>query len=106
MIKQGYVDDCVGGGDNDGVVDRLIGKEVWMDGRPNYDGSVAKIMELGGFQVKVLVRSGEQRADVVELLGGEVMGMPWDTANNALHLDVNLYPKIRKMRTGLELQPH
>ena len=79
-----------------------------MGGRPTYDSTVAEIMALGGFQVKMMVRSGEQRAEVVELLGGGVLGLPWDTAKDAisLHLGVNLSPKIRKMRTGLELKPH
>ena len=49
MIKQ---DDCVGGGDEDNVVDRLLMKEVWEDGRPTYDGTVAKMMALGGVKVK------------------------------------------------------
>ena len=44
-------DDCVGGGGKNNVVDRLNMKEVWEDGCSTYDGTVAKIMALGGLML-------------------------------------------------------
>merc|ERR1712218_643562 len=76
MIKQGYVDDGIGGGSREDV-DRMVGKEAWVGGMPTYDGTVAKILELGGFKVKVMVRDGESRPEVNELLGSGVLGLPW-----------------------------
>ena len=58
MIPQGYVEDA--SGDEDlAAVDRLIGKESWDQyGSPSYSGTMARIMALGNFNIKVTVHEG------------------------------------------------
>ena len=51
--------------------------------RPSYSGTVAKIMSLGGFKVKYMIRNGENMPEILELYGGSVLGLPWDTAEDA-----------------------
>ena len=63
MITQGYVDDGSGGGSQQDV-DRLVGEEHWEDGKPTYTGTVAQILALGSFKLKVMVRDGESRQEV------------------------------------------
>ena len=50
--------------------------------RPSYSGTVAKIMSQGGFKIKYMVRNGENRPETLELYGGSVLGLPWDTAEH------------------------
>ena len=104
MIKKGYVDDCAGGGSK-ATVDRLIGNETWEDGKPKYDGTVQQILGLGSFGVKVMVRSGEARQEIIDLLGGSVLGLPWEPELDRIrmHLGVNLHPRKNGVRTGPEL---
>ena len=106
MIKQGYVDDGIGGGSKEDV-DRLIGEETWREGKPTYSGTVAEILQGGGFKMKVMVRDGEQRPEVTELLGGGVLGLPWkpDQDTIEMHFGVNLSAKVRGDRVGPELTP-
>ena len=105
MIKQGYVDDGIGGGSKEDV-DRLMGEETWREGKPTYSGTVAEILQGGGFKVKVMVRNGETRPEVAELLGSGVLGLPWKPQQDTIvmHLGVNLSPKTRSgCRVGPEL---
>ena len=106
MIKQGYVDDGIGGGSKEDV-DRLIGDETWREGKPTYSGTVAEILQLGGFKMKVMVRDGEKRPEVTELLGGGVLGLPWKPHQDTIvmHLGVNLSAKKKGARVGPELTP-
>ena len=75
--------------------------------RPSYNGTVAKIMSLGGFKVKYMVRNGENRPEILELYGGSVLGLPWDTAEDAimLKMDVNLSVRKQGVRSGQNLHP-
>ena len=75
MIKKGYVDDNIAGGD-EAAVDRLVGKETLQEGKPSYDGTIPQILAHGSFNVKVMVRDGETRSEVIKLLGGGVLGLP------------------------------
>ena len=104
MIRQGYVDDGIGGGAKEDV-DRLMGEETWLEGKPSYSGTVPKILTLGGFILKVMVRDGEQRPEVTELLGGGVLGLPWKPHQDTIemHFGVNLSAKERGGRVGPEL---
>ena len=104
MLEKAYVDDCVGGGDDD-TLDRLIGRETWTDGKPHYDGTVQQMLGLGSFGVKVMVRSGETRKEVNDLLGGSVLGLPWVPAEDVIrmHLGVNLSQRKCGVRQGPEL---
>ena len=64
MIKRGYVDDGAGIGSKEDV-DRLIGEESVLDGKLCYSGTIAQILALGGFTVKVMVRKGETRPHIL-----------------------------------------
>ena len=72
MIKKGYVDDVIAGGD-EATVDRLVGTETWEEGKPSYDDTIPQILSLGSFRVNVMVRDKETRPEVIKLLGGGVM---------------------------------
>ena len=75
MIKLTYVDDGSGGGTTE-TVDRLIGEESTdPQGNLTYTGSVAQIFALGGFTLKVMVRDGEHRPEIIDKLGGGVLGL-------------------------------
>jgi hypothetical protein len=104
MIANGYVDDCVGGGSED-TVNRLVGEETWADGKPQYSGTVSRILEMGSFGVKVMVRSGETRPEVIELLGSGVLGLPWLPGPDiiVMHLSVNLTAKHASTGKGPDL---
>ena len=106
MIKRDYVDDGVGGG-NEEDVDRLMGEKVDSDGRITYDGTVPRIMRKGGFQIKIMIKDCEKRQEVLEEFGGKVLGMPWDTTEDviAMHPIINLSRKMQKIRTGPDISP-
>ena len=52
-----------------------------------------------------MVRNGEKREEVTDLLGSGVLGLPWDPAPDIIkfHLGVNIMPKNGKLRVGPEL---
>jgi hypothetical protein len=104
MIKKGYVDDGAGGGSKKDV-ERLMGEETEVDGKLYYSGTIAKILSIRGFTVKMMVRKGESRPHIVEKLGGGVLGLPWDPLNDVIrfHLGVNLSKKRGKIRTEDEI---
>ena len=61
MIKDGYSDDGVAGGEDEDV-DRMMGERVDpTTGESIYEGTVPKIVGLGGFKIKYMVRSGKNR---------------------------------------------
>ena len=105
MVERGYVDDGCGGGSEE-MVQSLIGKHSVVDGVHTYDGLVAQILDLGGFRVKVMVRSGETDVDTINLLGGGVLGLPWNPTKDEIvfHVGVNLTNKRAKVRQGPELK--
>ena len=104
MIKKGYVDDGTGGGSK-ATVDWLIGEETWVDGEPRYSGTVAQIMSIGSLEIKCMVRNGEDRPKVIEMLGGGVLGLHWDPSSDTIsfNLSVNLTNKKQKIRQGPKL---
>ena len=75
--------------------------------KPRYMGTVAKIMSLGGFKIKYMICNGETRPEILELYGGSVLGLPWDTSEDMIRLsmDVNLSPKKEGIRTGESRDP-
>ena len=75
--------------------------------RPSYSGTVAKIMGQGGFKVKYMVRNGENRPETLELYGGSVLGLPWDTAKDVIviNMHVNLSARKQGVRLGQNLRP-
>ena len=111
MINLGYVDDGVGGGDQ-ATVDRLVGEEGWVDDKPAYNGTVQKILAKGSFVVEVMMQSGEVRKEVIDMLGGSVLGTPWATGADEIimHIGVNFspgnpcfFPRKRGVRVEPEL---
>ena len=101
MVAGGYVDDGCGGGDKS-MVDRLVGKQTGEAGKYQYDGKVSEILALGGMSPKVMVKSGEEDEEVIRLLGGGVLGLPWNPRRDVItfHMGVNLSAKVAKNRTG------
>merc|ERR1711891_115182 len=75
--------------------------------KPRYTGTVAKIMSLSGFKIKYMIRNGEKRPEILELYGGSVLGLPWDTSKDVigLSMDVNLTQKKQGIRSGESLKP-
>ena len=72
MIRNGYIDDGIGGGDEN-KVNELIGNKTWVDGKPVYDGNISKILALGSFSLKVKGHNGKARPKVKSLLGSGVL---------------------------------
>ena len=100
QLKLGsYVDNACGDREK-GDVDKLMGQVTFKDGKSRYNGLVAQILALGGFEVKVMVRNGEQDPAVVELLGGGVLGVPWEPGTDQLvfKLMINLNEKGGKQQ--------
>ena len=104
------MDDGLGGGEEE-IVKKLIGDESFGPGpleetggvltghstaaslspsMPKYTGTVAKIMSLGGFKIKYMIRNGEKRPELLELYGGSVLGLPWDASLDVICLSMNV----------------
>merc|ERR1711867_11785 len=84
-----------------------VGAAPLSPSMPTYTGTVARIMGLGGFKVKYMIRNGESRPEILELYAGSVLGLPWDTSNDMLRLsmDMNLTQKKQGVRSGENLKP-
>ena len=54
-----------------------------------------------------MVRNGENRPETLELYGGSVLGLPWDTAEDVImiRMDVNLSARKQGVRSGQNLRP-
>ena len=108
MIKKIYVDDGAGGGEEE-VVEKLIGEEsIDENGKCSYTGTVSQIFARGGFPVKVMIRSGESRPEIIQQLGGGgVLGVGWMPESDRLkfNLKVNLSEKKGKLRTEPDITP-
>ena len=104
MLKNSYVDDIICGG-NEAAVDRMIGDEAWSEGVPSHDGTLQQIYNKGSFKIKVMVRDKELRPEAIKLLGGGVLGLPWDPEHDLIpfHMGINLSQKKGKIRLGPEL---
>ena len=61
-----------------------MGEETWVDGKPYYNGAISQIHTIGSFQVKVMVRDGETREQVRDLLGSEELGLLWNTVTDVI----------------------
>ena len=67
-----------------------------------YDGTIARILNLGGLSIKAMVVSGEDDKMAQEMLGDQVLGINYDVTQDMFRfpLDVYIYPKRRGVRTG------
>ena len=101
MILDSYVDDNFSGGDP-AAIDRMVGKEQ-PDG--SYDGTISKILALGGFKVKAFAVEFDMDQPDENLLGNSVFGYGWNpkTGLMKLKLKVNMSKKRRGVRSGPDL---
>ena len=100
MIKDGYSDDGVAGGDDEDV-DRMMGERVDpITGPSIYKGTIPRIVGLGGFKLKYMVRSGQNRSSALKKFNGQVLGLPWHPEEDliTMHLGVNLSAKRQKIQ--------
>ena len=74
---------------------KLRGKLTFDKGKPHYDGLVTQILGLGGFEVKIMVQDGNKDTAITQLLGGGVLGVPWELEYDRLifNLKIRLHDK-------------
>ena len=54
-----------------------------------------QILRLGGFEVKVMIRDGETDTDLISLLGGGVLGVPWDPKQDVIAYNFSINMSAR-----------
>ena len=101
MILDSYVDDNFSGGDP-AAIDRMVGKQQ-PDG--SYDGTISKILALGGFKVKAFAVEHDMDQPDENLLGNSVFGYGWNPKTGLMKLKfrMNMSKKKRGMRCGPDL---
>ena len=84
-----------------------MGEKIDPRGEITFQGTVPTIMAKGSFYIKYMVRDGEDRPEVLEQFGGAILGLPWDTPTDTIHmkLEVNLSMKVQKIRQGQAVMP-
>ena len=95
LIRDSFVDDIFSGGTADSV-ERMVGKRM-CDGSRS-DGSMTKILKLGGFTVKEFVVEGDSKQGESNLLSNSMFGYSWDSINGLLSLQFKL-SFIKKTRS-------
>lgn len=92
-----YVDDNLTGGSVE-EVNRMMGSCVKSEGKLIYDGTIPQILKKVGLRAKVFVQSGETDQEIINKLGGQVLGHEWEPGSDKLifNLRVNLYEKKRE----------
>ena len=88
-----YVDDGAGGGTRE-MVNRFRGERV--NGR--YNGTIPQILGLVGLELKVMVASGDEDSEILELMGDKLLGHKWRPSDDKLVFSVvvNLSTSKRK----------
>ena len=74
LTEDTYVDDGLCGGD-DKDIERMIGSK---DADGNYEGTIPRILSLGGFKVKEFVVEGDMNQSDDNLLNNSVFGYKWN----------------------------
>ena len=91
--------DDVGGGGSLQDAMRMRGTKL-DDG--TYDGTVSRILSLGGFKAKTIVVSGICDDEEFESLGGKFLGLPYDPKTDliGMKLDakIRVFPKAGKKK--------
>ena len=82
IMRDRYVDDFCTGGTRQQVLD-MVG---YMDNNQQHNGSVPRILSLGGFKIKAFLMSGSDDKEAMEKLGERVLGYPWDAPNDEFYL--------------------
>ena len=69
------------------------------------DGTIPRMLGVGGFEVKAMGMSGEPDGAALEKLGGAVFGIPWSTARDEMSVvfRVNISQHKRGTPTGPDL---
>ena len=92
-----YVDDGASGG-TISEVRSLVGTK---DENGNFNGTISKILSLGGFVVKDFVVEGDQTLTDDNLLGNGLFGYIWEAKSGLIHvkLSINMSKKVRSVRS-------
>ena len=86
-----YVDDGATGGSEE-TARRMIGEvKEEDDGTLKYTGTLAQIFKKAGFSLKMIVRSGETCSKAKDLMGGTVLGHPWEPVSDILSFKPKLF---------------
>ena len=69
------------------------------------DGTIPRMLNVGGFEVKAMGLSGEPDGAALVKLGGAVFGIPWNTARDVMSVvfRVNVFQHKRGNPTGPDL---
>ena len=97
LIQDSYVDDVFSGGSSSDIK-RMVGVR---DKDGCYNGTISKILALGGYEVKEFVIEGDMEQADDNLLGNTVFGYSWNPKSNYLKMviSLNLSKKKRSVRT-------
>ena len=99
IIQDCYVDDGLTGGKPESI-ERMIGSK---DSDGNFDGSIPRILALGGFKVKEFVVEGDLEQPDENLLNNAVFGYKWDPKTKYMKLPISL--NLSKKKRGVRTQP-
>ena len=99
LIEDVYVDDGFSGGSN-ADIDRMVGKKL-ESGR--YDGTLSKILAIGGWEVKEFVVEGDMEQSDDNLLNNSVFGYKWNPKTKYMSLKFNI--NLSKKRRGVRVSP-
>ena len=104
ITEDTYVDDGATGGDEE-TAQRMIGEVSTLeDGSLAYTGTLSKIFKKGGFNMKMIVRSGETNPKALEKMGGTVLGHKWDPMEDTF----SFHPRVflgKKGKNGTHSGP-
>ena len=96
LIKDSFVDDGITGGSLQEVREMKGAR----DDNGKYTGTVQEILDYGGFQVKVMVASGDNDDQDLEMISNKVLGYGWNARTDEMKVNfpINLANKIRKKK--------
>ena len=99
-----YVDDgCSGGSKED--VDKMIGDfEELEDGSLLYNGTVQQILSKVSFQLKMMIRSGDNDDRALAKMGGAILGHKWNPLDDEFIFEIKVYLG-KKTNAGLHEGP-
>ena len=96
LIQDSYVDDGFSGGTEESI-QRMVGNK---DESGSYNGTISKILSLGGYKVKEFVVEGDMSQADENLLSNSVFGYFWDPKSKFMKMKIslNLSRKKRNVR--------
>lgn len=102
MEKGGYVDDQVVGGSKDECA-KMRGECTVKDGEYYYDGTISKILELGGMRPKVIVANKDEDDAAIQKLGDAFLGYSWGIKDDVIKFQFVV--NMSKKKYGVKLKP-